>query len=230
MQASLDDLSEWCLDNEVLPKPSKCRTMTINFAKSAPSDQRPFTINSVILNSVTSVKLLGVTIQLNLKWDIHIADIITKASIRLYTLCILRKSGAPTTDLLAVYMCYIRPILEYASPVWHSSITDKQSRAIESVQKRAVRIITGQSYDSYTQVLNFLNIPSLETRRTQLLAKFGEKLLGSTRFRSMLPPDRASVCSRNLRSSTTAGLQLPKCLTTRYRRSTIPALTHILND
>ena len=98
MQASLDDLSEWCLDNEVLPKPSKCRTMTINFAKSAPSDQRPFTINSVILNSVTSVKLLGVTIQLNLKWDIHIADIVTKASRRLYTLCILRKSGAPTTD------------------------------------------------------------------------------------------------------------------------------------
>ena len=127
-------------------------------------------------------------------------------------------------------MSYIRPILEYASPVWHSSITDKQNRAIESVQKRAIRIITGQSYNSYTQVLNLLNITSLETRRQQLLVKFGEKLLGSTRFRSMLPPDRASVCSRSLRSSIIAGLQLPKCRTTRYRRSTIPALTHILNE
>ena len=227
MQASLDDLSKWCSDNNVLPKPSKCYTMAINFARGA-NTQSSFNINTVSLNNVTSVKLLGVTVQHNLKWDIHIADIVAKASRRLYTLCILKKTCAPVSDLIAVYTCYIRPILEYASPVWHSSISDKQSRAIESVQKRAVRIITGHRYDSYTYVLSTLDIPTLESRRSELLIKFGDKLLGSTRFRGMLPPDRVSVCSRNLRSTTTAGLQIPKCRTDRYRRSTIPALTYIL--
>ena len=54
------------------------------------------------------MKLLGVTVQNNLKWDIHVAEIVTKASRKLYTLCILRKSVVPTSDMLAVYTCYVR--------------------------------------------------------------------------------------------------------------------------
>ena len=61
-------------------------------------------LDAVALNCVTSMKLLGVTVQNNLKWDIHVAEIVTKASRRLYTLCILRKSKVPTSDMLAVYV------------------------------------------------------------------------------------------------------------------------------
>jgi len=37
----------------------------------------------------------------------------------------------------------VRPMLEYASPVWHTSLTANQTKTLEAVQRRACRIITG---------------------------------------------------------------------------------------
>ena len=48
---------------------------------------------------------------------------------------------------------YIRPVLEYASPLWHSSITKHQIDHIELIQKRACRIILGSHYKSYAEAL-----------------------------------------------------------------------------
>jgi len=56
----------------------------------------------------------------------------------------------------------VRPILEYASPVWHLSLTVAQSETLESMQKRALRII----YEDQTLIV--ADIDSLETRREQL--------------------------------------------------------------
>ena len=35
----------------------------------------------------------------------------------------------------------IRPVLEYAAPVWHHLLTKTQSDQLEAIQKRAMRII-----------------------------------------------------------------------------------------
>ena len=77
--------------------------MTVSFLKRNTPDFC-ISLDAVALNCVTSMKLLGVTVQNNLKWDIHVAEIVTKASRKLYTLCILRKSEVPTSDMLAVYI------------------------------------------------------------------------------------------------------------------------------
>ena len=88
-------------------------------------------------------KVLGVTLQNNLKWDLHINEIVGKASKRLHILPILKRGGVPPCDLLRVFSLLIRSILEYCCPVWHSSLpvrihlSDKR----EKVQKRALRII-----------------------------------------------------------------------------------------
>jgi len=36
------------------------------------------------------------------------------------------------------YTVIVRPVLEYASPVWHSSLTVAQTETLESLQKRAM--------------------------------------------------------------------------------------------
>ena len=96
------------------------------------------------------------------------------------------------------------------------SITNQQASAIENIQKRAVRIILGVQYESYTSALHKLGIISLKSRRDDLLLKFGKSLLNSRRFRDMLPPYKDSVSSRELRSSTLTGLVMPKCRTVRF--------------
>ena len=46
-------------------------------------------------------------------------------------------------DLYHFYTTVIRPILEYACPVWHSSLRVEHSNCIEAIQKRSFRLIFG---------------------------------------------------------------------------------------
>lgn len=59
------------------------------------------------------------------------------------------------------YTTVIRPVLEYASVVWHHSITAAQTDRLEALQKRAIRIISPVVYDMpYHIALLFLNLQS----------------------------------------------------------------------
>ena len=47
----------------------------------------------------------------------------------------------------------MRPIVEYASPVWHSGQYIQQTKQIERIQKRTCRIILSPAYASYEDAL-----------------------------------------------------------------------------
>ncbi|KAI8514596.1 hypothetical protein Bbelb_071870 [Branchiostoma belcheri] len=113
---------------------------------------------------------------------------VTKASKRLFFISRLRRSGVPTTDLVSIFCGYIRPTLEYAAPCWSSALTQKQSDALERVQKRACRIILGRRYNSYTETLALLDLQRLADRREHLCSDFATSVEKSSRFRSWLPP------------------------------------------
>ena len=57
-------------------------------------------IDTTALESVDAHKVLGVTIQSNLKWDLHISDVVAKASKRLHILRVLKRGGVPPPRLL----------------------------------------------------------------------------------------------------------------------------------
>ena len=60
----------------------------------------------------------------------------------------------------------VRPILEYACPVWNPHLV-KHIHSIESIQRRATRLICG-SVKSYSERLAELNWSTLELRRKYL--------------------------------------------------------------
>ena len=77
----------------------------------------------------------------DLRWKEHIDATVSKAASRLHFLKQLKQAGASRSDLLHFYTAVVRPVLEYACLVWYSGLTVSQFNALESVQKRAVRII-----------------------------------------------------------------------------------------
>jgi len=58
----------------------------------------------------------------------------------------------------------IRPVLEYACPVWHTSIANEQCIRLESIQKRVIHILNDITED-YTAFCINNNLPSLYERR-----------------------------------------------------------------
>jgi len=118
------------------------------------------------IQRITTFNLLGLHLDASLSWSTHISTIVSKASKRLYFLKQLRRAGIPPQHrLLHYYTAVIRPVLEYASPVWHC-ITHAQSHHLESIQKRAVHIIFSFTRGmSYPNILFVANLTSLEDRR-----------------------------------------------------------------
>jgi len=64
------------------------------------------------------------------------------------------------------YQSVVRPVLEYACPVWHSSLSKEQIKSLENVQRRAVQIIAGNTL--YTEASSTLRIQSLDDRCSEM--------------------------------------------------------------
>ena len=103
----------------------------------------------------------------------HVEAITSKATQRLYFLKQLRRAGVPQAQLLHFYTAVIRPVLEYAAPVWNHLLTKTQIDQIEAIQMRALRIIYNYTSDmSYTSALYCAAVPSLADQREHLAQNF----------------------------------------------------------
>ena len=135
------------------------KELRISFTKSE-NTLEPVTINNMNIEVVPSAKLLGVMISNDLKWNMHVEMIYRKVAARFYFLRQLKRAKVPTNDLLSFYTTCIRPVAEYACPVFHTALPQYLSDQLERLQKRALRIIS--TYDlSSKQALEVFNIPTL---------------------------------------------------------------------
>ena len=122
------------------------------------------------------------------------------------------------------YITFIRPVLEYACPVWHCALTQSQQKRMERIQKRSLRIILSYQYLSYDQALSLTGLETLHERWQFLCLTFARKVFKSNRTEQWFLPSNST---RNLRNNRIC-LE-PKYKTDRYRNSTIPFLTRLLN-
>ena len=103
------------------------------------------TFNTNAVDRVTSFKLLGLIITDNLSWENHVNAVCAKAGTHLHFLKLLKRSSVTFDDLLHYDKSIIRPVIEYACPVWQSGLTIDQRGRLESIQRRALHIINNRS-------------------------------------------------------------------------------------
>ena len=177
LQYYLDDTEKFAVENKMKINPRK--TKVISFNKSRKFDFPPEVSMSgnQILEVVSEIKLVGVIINHDLRWQKNTNYICQKASEKLWTLRRLQKFSLDTFQIFDVYVKEVRSLLEYAVPVWHSGLTKKQTNQIEKIQKIAFKIILGDDYISYDVACTLLGVEPLELRRTQLCFIFPRKIL-----------------------------------------------------
>ena len=177
------------------------------------------------LEVVEQIRLLGVTIRSDLKWYSNTTNIVQRAVNKLWVLRRLKKFGAQTDELIDLYTKYCRSILEYAVPVWHSSITANESSNIERVQKMAIHVILGEKYKSYALALEMVGLETLESRRTKLCINFALKAEKSEKFKHWFRQKHAVSTRQH-----TDKYWGPVARTTRLKQSAVPYLTKLLNE
>ena len=226
MQEHLDNFEEWAATNYMKLNPKKCASMKVSFLLNNPQEP-PLTISNIPLQEVQVAKILGVNINDDLRWSVHVAEILKKANGRLYMLKLLKRFNLPHDDLVTIFTGFVRPLAEYAAPVWHCGLTVNESIALERIQTRACKIIMGRHYSSYDEALQECGLDSLSDRRDQLSLNFLKSLMESDQFSGWVPPTRSTVHRRNLRNS--HRLSIPRVNTTRCRKSRMLYMADLWN-
>ena len=140
IQSDVQELIAKSNQNKFQLNQSKCKELRISFAKSA-ADFAPIVINGKAIEVVSTVKLLGLNISSDPRWNCHVAEISKKVASRPYFLKQLKRASIPAKDLVIFYLTCIRPVTEYACPVFHNALSAYLSAELEQLQKRTMRII-----------------------------------------------------------------------------------------
>ena len=168
--------------------------------------------------------MVGVIISNDLKWKKNTDYICQKARTKLWTIRRMIKLKFDVSHLLDVYIKEVRSLLEFAVPVWHSSLTKFQAAQIERVQKTAFIIILGEDYSSYEHACSLLEMETLESRRDKLCRKFAKKELKSQR--TLFTKTERTTNTRTKPSL----VKEFRCRTSRFHNSALPYLSRLVNN
>jgi len=163
LQTDLQSIYEWTSKWLLQLNLAKCKTLTVCLKPSLPHQPYSIQFNDGVLATVSCEKDLGVLFDDKLKFDHHIAAIVSKANQRLGLIKRCFKY-LDTKCFINLYKCMVRSQLEYAQAVWSPTLRT-HVHLIEKVQRRATKCVLELKSQSYVQRLQQLRLPSLVYRR-----------------------------------------------------------------
>ena len=125
---------------------------------------------------MSTVKLLGLNISSDLRWNCHVAEISKKVASRLYFLKQLKRANIPAKDLLIFYLTCIRPETEYTCPVFHNALPAYLSAEQEQL----------------CDIATHYNLETLSRRRQSITTKLFDFITCNSdhKLYELLPPQR----------------------------------------
>lgn len=159
MQYDLDGLQEWSNRWQLPFNATKCKAM--HFGANNP--RRHYQMNNHVLETTDQEKDLGVIIDPTLKFHVHTSAATKKAN---QVLGVIKKTYATrdATSITTLYTSMVRPHLEYGNAIWGPFFIG-DAKKVESVQRRATKLIPELKNQPYESRLRKLNLPSLVYRR-----------------------------------------------------------------
>ena len=155
LQKALDSLTIWEKQWSLSFHPQKFYTLSATRKKKkiVPS----YHLHGHNLQNVSTAKYLGINIQDNLNWRLHMDTITNKANKTLGFLRRNLKIGNKKTKETA-YKAFVRPILEYSA---------NDIKTIEKVQRRAARWVTNRHHQTscVNSIIDSLAWPTLQQRQ-----------------------------------------------------------------
>ena len=137
---------------------------SVTLKRNLANIELPLSFKNTILETVDKHKHLGVELSANLSWNDHITTISENAGKKINILA-KPKNLIDRKTLTTMYTSFIQPGLEYGSIVF-CNCTDTEDEILESVQRRAFKIITGGIVRTPTNNLyDEIGMETLKVRR-----------------------------------------------------------------
>ena len=153
LNIELDKLLQWIRANRLSINLQKTKCML--FSNSIDNLPHNIKLDDTNIETVSSMKFLGLIIDNKLSWNVHIDSICRKIS-RNIGIINKVKFFLPTSSLLMLYSTLILPYINYGIVVWGNTHNSYIHRIL-LLQKKAMRVICNTSWMSHTDILFYEN-------------------------------------------------------------------------
>jgi histone H3/H4 len=220
IEEDLAKIMKWAKDWYMSFNPDK--TEQLHFSRKRNHIPIEIKMENKQISIVKSHKHLGVIIQQDGKWSEHLDSISAKAYRRLDILRSLSKQ-LDKLSLQKLYLSFIRPILEFSSPVW-GNLNRHEEEMLEEIQRSAIRVVTGAKRGtSHEPLYAEVGWPTLEERRKyQMLVMIFKMInnLAPPTLTELLPDTKADRNPYHIRAGN--DLDTPRARTSAYADSFLP--------
>lgn len=151
LNKELESLAEWFKTNKLSLNVSKTHYIIINPPQTNTPNNLLLQIGNDIIEKKSHIKFLGLTIDNKLDWKEHVVFVRNKISSSIYAINKV-KHFMNRTHLLTLYYSLVYPYLDYGITLWGSTCQTYLNKIIV-MQKRAVRIISGSTYNCHSDPL-----------------------------------------------------------------------------
>ena len=141
LQRSVDELRKWSESNGMILNVSK--TKVIDFSTGR-KETYNIKLGEKLVENVSKIKYLGLVLDDNLSFDMHVDSVVGKVNSALNKICVLirGRKGIPIDVALDLYKSLVRPHLEYAIPAW-STLSNSQLATLDRLQCKCIKKIMG---------------------------------------------------------------------------------------
>lgn len=203
LQESIEQVSQWCLNNCMLINPLKTKSMLITTRQKHQLRPQPLDLmlGSAPVEQLKEHRLLGVMLDEDLSWQPHLTYIGKKISRKLFLLSKLKHVINLQTRKLFFY-AYIRPHVDFASTLW-DSCSENHLKKLNSLYRRAARLILPDpslSTDDRLKALHLLPLDKHLALNKVILVHKALNGKGPPYLRELFVPAKNHYCSskRNL--------------------------------
>ena len=107
-----ETVQKWSQTNDLPINMEKTKIIDISTVKNLPIVPL-LCCNGTEIKSVKDAVLLGVIFQANMKWDIHVKILVSRANKAVFPIVLLKRIGCSDEKLWVLYSAFVRSILSY---------------------------------------------------------------------------------------------------------------------
>ena len=172
------------------------------------------------------MKIVGFILRSDMKTSSNTEYIVKKAYTRMWIVRRLKALGASRKRLIDVLQKQVLSVLQLAVPAWDCLLTAQERTDIERVLRTGLRIIWGEDFVSFDQVLSESKLKTMQQAREKMVQKFVKKSLQHKKFSKWFcPRPEAQIETRSHKSR----FKPVPYRTAAFARSAIPTMTTIAN-